>query len=143
MGKDKKFLIGMGITIGIIVLGLFAFTPKTLQEYIPHERTISVAEGTYTVDPTTTRVFEFSVPYGATNARLELQFEAKGGFGDDIIVKVVDSYGTVLYNSGKVTSSYATVNLPGGDTYYLVLDNSFSLISPKKVYVSATLIYIK
>ncbi|NJD98517.1 MULTISPECIES: emp24/gp25L/p24 family protein [Thermococcus] len=145
MVQTKKLLIGVGAVIGIIVivlLGLMAFAPETVQEAVPHERTITIASGTYTVDPGTTRKFSFSVPYDASDVRVKLEFEAKGGSGDDIIVKIVDSNGRVVYNSGQVTKVYTTVNLYGGGTYYLVLDNTFSLISSKDVTINAKLVYI-
>ena len=145
MAQAKKLLIGVGAVIGIVALiflGLLAFAPETLQESVPHERTITIASGTYSVDPGTTRKFSFSAPYDASNIRVKLEFEARGGSGDDIIVKILDPNGNVIYNSGKVTRADTTVNLYRGGTYYLVLDNTFSLISSKDVTIYAKLVYI-
>ena len=145
MADMKKLLIGIGAVVGIVLiifLGLMAFAPETVQEAVPHERTLTIASGTYTVDPGTTRKFSFSVPYDASDVRVKLEFEARGGSGDDIIVKIVDSNGRVVYNSGQVTKVYTTVNLYDGGTYYLVLDNTFSLVSSKDVRVYAKLVYI-
>ncbi|NJE11295.1 emp24/gp25L/p24 family protein [Thermococcus sp. MAR1] len=145
MANMKKLLIWIGAVIGILLiifLGLMAFAPETVQEAVPHERMVTIASGTYAVDPGTTRKFSFSIPYGASDVRINLEFEARGGSGDDIIVKIVDSTGRVVYNSGQVTRAHTTINLYKEGTYYLILDNTFSLVSSKEVTVHARLVYI-
>jgi hypothetical protein len=45
------------------------------------------------------------------------------------------------YNSGQLTSSISAT-LPSGGTYYLVYDNTFSVISQKNVNTQANLSYM-
>ena len=146
MGRTKKILIGVGAIFGVVILilvGIMALAPETFEESIPHERTITIASGVYVVEPGTTKKFSFQVPSGASDIRIKIDFEAEGGSNDDIIVKIIDEDGHIVYNSGKVTSVHHTVNLWESGVYYLVLDNTFSLVSSKSVDIYAEVIYVK
>ena len=74
--------------------------------------------------------------------------------GNDIIVYILNDDGftnfknghpaTTFYNSGKVTTASIGAALPNTTTsYYLVMDNRFSLLTPKAVQLNATLNYMQ
>jgi hypothetical protein len=86
--------------------------------------------------------FKLDIPSGATSVRLEGNFTASGGTGNDVVVFLFPEKDFVnwqnrhattnLYNSGMVTVGTIDVNLPSDTaTYYLVFNNRFSLF-PKK-----------
>jgi len=70
------------------------------------------------------------------------RFRAKGGSGNDVEVYILDTDGfenfrnrnsaRTYYNSGRKTVESFNVMLPAGN-YYLVISNSFSIISTKTV----------
>jgi len=96
--------------------------------------------------------YKLDAPPGATNVTLQGNFTASGGSGNDIEAYVMSEADFVnwqnshpaktYYNSGKVTVGNINVNLPAdAGTYYLVLNNKFSLLTSKSVRVSATFTY--
>ena len=141
---SKKLIIGSiaGIVV-IAILIIIAAAPNTVNEAVPHERSVTVASGTYSVSAGSIQSISFTVPSGASNAKLKLHFTAKGGSGNDIVVKVESGEGGIIYNSGQISSSYTTVTLLYPGTYRIILDNTFSVISSKQVNVQATLTYVK
>ncbi len=141
---SKKLIIGsiVGVVIATLLI-IIATTPNTVSEAVPHERSVTVASGTYSVTAGSIQSISFTVPSGASNARLKLHFTAKGGSGNDIIVKVESSEGGVIYNSGQISSSYTTITLPYPGTYRMILDNTFSVLSSKQVTIQAVLTYVK
>lgn len=87
----------------------------------------------------TERHYSFTLNRGAL---LRGDFRAFGGTGNDIIVLVMNADSYVnwsnghkvnpLYDSGQVTVGNISVNLSPG-TYYVVFDNSFSVVTNKSV----------
>ena len=86
----------------------------------------------------------FNVTADAMNATVTGNFTASGGLGNDIEVFIMnttqyDSWyngnqTSVYYDSGQVTSANINnLKLPAGQSYYLIMDNSFSSISGKTV----------
>ena len=83
----------------------------------------------------------------------EGHFAATGGSGNDIIVSVMSEEGFIKSQNGhgndalwetegKVTVDDLDVSLPNGaGVYYLVFNNTFSLLSPKAVQQNITLSY--
>jgi hypothetical protein len=131
-------IIGLAIIVviaAVVVAGLVA------NQALHPPVSTSIVSNTITVAPGTTQKFTFSVPAGASNARISGTFSATGGSGNDIIGYVLDSYGNVLYNSGQVTTGNFNVNLTPGSNYSLVFDNTFSTVSSKTVTAQATLNY--
>ncbi|ACS34617.1 emp24/gp25L/p24 family protein [Thermococcus gammatolerans] len=144
MTRSTKLLIGIIIVVIITAVGAFLIflSPETVKESVPHERTILIASGTYYISAGNAEKFSFSVPYGASNIRVKLNFRVKGGSGNDIKVKIIDSTGHVIYNSGQISATSTTIRLPEGGTYELILDNTFSFVSSKEVTLSARVCYI-
>ena len=95
--------------------------------------------------------YTFTIPARASSVAINGHFTATGGTGNDIECYILDEDGfanfknghpaKTYYNSGKVTQAKIEAgNLPAG-TYYLILDNRFSLLTPKAVQIQATLSY--
>jgi len=94
------------------------------------------------------------IPPNVTKPVVNAHFAASGGSGNDIIIYVVNSDGlanlsnnraaATFFNSGRVTEQDFSVFLPSAPgIYYLVLDNRFSIITPKAVQINATLSYVR
>ena len=101
-----------------------------------------IANGSVTVNANNYSYYGFTILPGARDASVEGHFSAVGGSGNDIEVYVFseDDFANwknhhqsrVFYQSGKVTQGHINAQLgsaPG--TYYLVLNNQFSLLAPK------------
>ena len=78
-----------------------------------------------------------------TNPAVVGHVEAAGGTGNDIKVFVMsksdylnwknDHPVSALYASGQVTAADVNVSLPTSGTYYVVISNAFSTLTPKTV----------
>lgn len=110
-----------------------------------------IANGAVTIGAARYLWYKLDVPNGATDVSIDGHFTATGGMGNDVEVYVLnaDSFvnfqnhhsAATNYSSGKVTQSTFMARLPSGGTYYLVLNNNFSLLSPKAIQIQATLHY--
>ena len=97
---------------------------------------VVVASGraTYTITPPA---------YGTTDYTLLGRFEAAGGSGNDIRVVLLDQdnylnwsnghKATVLFDGGRATLTKMSVPIDPAGVYVLVLDNSFSIMTDKRV----------
>jgi hypothetical protein len=97
--------------------------------------------------------YKMTVPAEASNVKLQGHFAATGGSGNDIIVSVMTEDAFINGRNGhghdalwetddKVTVGDLDVTLPNGaGVYYLIFDNSFSLLSPKAVQQNIGLTY--
>jgi hypothetical protein len=119
--------------------------PQPQPHYIP------ITNGAATVAASSYAWYTFVVPPNADIVAINGRFTATGGSGNDILCYILDDDGLVnfknghtvrtYYNSGKVTTAQiGAANLLSG-TYYLVLDNRYSLITPKAVQINAVLSY--
>ncbi|HKW19551.1 MAG TPA: zinc ribbon domain-containing protein [Terriglobales bacterium] len=115
--------------------------------------TLSFGSGALTVAQARSSYFKMVVPADATEVHLQGHFTAQGGSGNDIIVQVMNENEFVnwqnhhgqdtLWDSDKVTVGDIKLSLPNGaGTYYLLFNNSFSLITPKAVQHNITLTYL-
>jgi hypothetical protein len=92
-------------------------------------------------------------PSTMKNVFVKGQFVASGGSGNDIVALIFDDIGftnwknghasNALYDSGQVTTDRFNVPITQPGTYYFVLSNRFSTITPKTVDVAVTLDYDK
>ena len=98
--------------------------------------------------------FKLAVPANASSVELHGNFTAIGGAGNTIEVFVFSESGYgdwqkqqeahPFYRSGKVSMDAIQAELPSGaGTYYLVLNNKFSTITPKTINVDAKLTYYR
>ena len=97
--------------------------------------------------------YTFVVPPGANTIAVNGHFTATGGTGNNIVCYILDADGFVnfknghptntYFNSGKVTKAKIGGVLGTPGTYYLILDNRFSALTPKAVQIEATLSYMQ
>lgn len=143
MKRNIRFLIFMVFLIFFILA--CEEESETKKTY-----TINIVNATITVRAGSHRAYYVSVTSGMENARIIGTFTASGGSGNDIIVYVMDETNYInwknghqaycYYNSGKVTTGSFTVYLSPG-TYYVIYDNTFSIISDKEVSTRVDLKY--
>jgi Bacterial pre-peptidase C-terminal domain len=118
----------------------------------PQSHSVVIVNSAPTVNAASYAWYRFSVPAGASIVAVNGHFTATGGAGNDIDCYILDEDGlanfknghpaNTYFNSGKVTQAkIGAANLAPG-TYYIMLDNRFSIITPKAVQVEATLTYM-
>ena len=123
-----------------------------IDRLVKQQHTTTLANPALVINGLSFGYFKLDVSPGATSVRLQGNFTASGGTGNDIEVFVLPESDFVnwqnghaaktFYNSGKVTVGNLNVNLPSdAGTYYLVFNNKFSLLSQKSVRVDANLTY--
>jgi hypothetical protein len=119
----------------------------------PTLHSVPLTNGAATVNAASHSWYKFTIPENANNVVIDGHFTATGGTGNDIVCYILDEdsftnlqnghQARTYYNSGKVTTArIQAANLPAG-TYYLMLDNRFSLMTPKAVQIQATLTYLQ
>lgn len=119
---------------------------------IPTQKSISILSGSIKVNPLSQSSYSFSVPNAVLNPVISGSFSVSGGSGNDINVYIMSSQdysswknGNQVYpnyNSGRVSSGNINLQLSPGQAYYIIFDNTFSLISSKTVSGQITLTYI-
>jgi hypothetical protein len=106
--------------------------------------------GSHVIEPMHYQSLKFVITPQMKNARVSGRFQATGGSGNDLKALLTDEDGFLnyqnnhqarsYYSSGKVTADSIDVRLAPG-TYYLVFDNSFSVISNKAFEANVNLEY--
>jgi len=114
---------------------------------------VTIVNNAATVNAASYAWYTFVVPAGASTIAVNGHFAATGGSGNDIECYILDEDGfvnlknghpaTTFFNSGKVTQSKIGAVLASPGTYYLMLDNRFSAITPKAVQIDATISYVQ
>ncbi|HEX9678715.1 hypothetical protein [Nitrososphaera sp.] len=157
----KSIAIGIGVSVvGLIVVFFVgsmltstnsASSSNFMSSLVPTVHRQNFASGTIDVDAGSVRYYAFSAPAGSRDAKVEGSFIASGGARNDIRVVIVDETSftnwrnghevTTYYNSGQLTTANIQTNIPTGVTLYLVFDNTFSIISDKRVNVDVDLEY--
>jgi len=153
---------GVSITVLLMILCFFGYVyysqniDTTAPPIITSPHTVQLfVEEASVIKPGNYRYVKFTVPEHAKSVRVDGSFNASGGSGNDVEVFIVDENGFVnfqndhsantFYNSGKVTADDLNVQLPSPEavpaTYYLILSNTFSLISNKVVDANIILHY--
>ncbi|HEX6561968.1 MAG TPA: hypothetical protein VF016_08090 [Nitrososphaera sp.] len=154
--KGKYIGIGVGVVIvaiiAVMIIGAAA-SNGGLSSVGKSKHSIQLMSGNVAVNPGHYQSYQFNVPSGATNTKVTGTFYASGGSGNDIVVTILSQTdyinwqnghsSSTNYNSGKVTTGNINTNLPDGETYYLVFDNSFSIISAKNVSGNIQLEYLQ
>jgi len=119
----------------------------------PQPHSVNLTNGATTVNAASYVWYTFVIPQNSSIVAINGHFTATGGQGNDIICYILDEDGFVnfknghptgtYYNSGKVTQAkIGAANLAPG-TYHLILDNRFSLFTPKAVQIEAILTYLQ
>lgn len=136
----------------ILMRFLFIFFLLSCDEELEEKKTytINIVNAVITIRAGSYVAYPVSVTSEMENARLIGTFTASGGSGNDIKVYVMDETNYInwkngheaycYYNSGKVTTGSFTVYLSSGK-YYVIYDNTFSIISDKEVSTRVDLEY--
>ncbi|MGI0047135.1 MAG: hypothetical protein ACREBB_08115 [Nitrosotalea sp.] len=103
-----------------------------------------IANGLYKIPPGKYQYFTFT---SSCTGTLSGSFVAQASLGNNIMVYVMDQSGfnqyqaghsaSTHYNSGKVPSGIFRISL-GPGTYYVILSNTYSLLSTKTVDIQAS-----
>jgi hypothetical protein len=125
----------------------------TYQAPQPQPRSVSLTNGAATVGATAYTWYKFVVPENVNAVAVNGHFTATGGTGNDIDCYILDEDGfanlknghasRTYYNSGRVTQAKIEARNLSAGTYYILLDNRFSLFTPKAVQIEATLSYMQ
>jgi hypothetical protein len=166
-GQAPKTSAGSKVAVALfaILLAFFAlrFVIQTGQTsaskpgptvFAPQLHQFKVVDSAAAVGANSFSWYTFTVPPNATQVNLLGHFAATGGGGNDIECYVIDEDGlanlknghpaNTFFNSGKVTQARIGAALPSSPgTYYVVLDNRFSLFTPKAVQINATINYMQ
>jgi len=128
-----------------------ALQVQMAQRNAPKPHFLPITNGAAAVPAASYSWYTFVVPQGASIIAVNGHFEATGGTGNDIDCFILDEDGlanfknghpaTTYFNSGRVTQAKIGAVLTTPGTYYLILDNRFSLFTPKAVQIDATLSY--
>lgn len=141
--------VALRALLAVVVLQLCLFAQAA-----PQVVTKPVGDPAFTVAAHSAKHYQFAVPPGATEVRLDGHFTATGGPRNSIEVWVMNDDEFVnwlnhhppkaIYNSAKVTQGTLRVSLPSdAGTYHIVFNNEFSVLTPKAVEASLTLKYAK
>ncbi len=85
-------------------------------------------------------ILSFTTQSNFKNARIAGNVQAKGGSGNDIRVMIVKGQ-SVVYDSGQRRSVVLSVDCSEPGQYTLVFDNGFSVLSPKVVFGTVSLVH--
>jgi len=125
---------------------------QVLGGIVPQTHIVPIVNSAAAVGATALSWYTFTVPPNASAVSVTGHLAATGGSGNDIECYVVDEDGLAnlknghtartYFNSGKVTQAGIVAILPNVPaTYHLVLDNRYSLLTPKAVKINANLTY--
>lgn len=113
---------------------------------------VKIGDGISVVPSSRIAYVEFNVPAGAKNVKIKGSFYAAGGSGNDIICYIFNKNdyinwvnghkATYIWKSEKITAGTIDLNLEdkAGD-YIIAFDNTFSILSDKKVVYDIELYY--
>lgn len=148
----RNIAIAVFVVVIVVAVGLLvALNLRGGGGILPSSHTENIVNGLVTVNAGAYEDYQFVVPSGASSIQVSGSFTASGGSGNDIKVYIMDSINFInwqnghsantYYNSGQVTTSTISATLPSSGTYYLVYDNTFSIISQKNVNTQVNLSY--
>jgi hypothetical protein len=153
-GRAKYIAVGVIVALigAMMIVWVSGFASGgALSKVAKVGHTEILSQGAFSVSAHEVNAGQFSVPNGATDVKVTGRFIASGGSGNDIIVIIMSDTdyinwrnghsASTYYNSGKVTADDIDVTLPAGKSYYLVFDNTFSVISTKNVSANIELNY--
>ncbi len=112
-------------------------------------QTLNLVHGIITVKASGWYYTSFTVSPNQQNIKVLGSFTASGGSGNDIIALILDSMDytnwsnghqvNTIYNSGQLTVANINVTITAPGTYYLVFNNTFSLLTAKEVTTNVNL----
>jgi hypothetical protein len=158
--------VAIAAFVVLIIVGFFAWVvsrplpkrgemPGVAAQLAPQPVTEAIVHKSITIKPREFVAYDFPLPPGSTQPRVEGHFQAAGGSGKDVEVFLFDEDGFAnwknghnahpLYKSGKTTAQTLDQPLPAQPSavYYLVFSNKFSVFATKTVIADADLMYMR
>jgi S1-C subfamily serine protease len=115
---------------------------QTLQE-VAQENTIQTPISTTASVPAgRAEGIQIKVTQEMADPELDFTFTSRGGMDNVVQVRVMQEQG-VIWDSGRVSSGQAEVDLPGPGSYELVIDNTPSTLFSRTVTITGELQYVK
>jgi len=157
----KKYIIvsvSAAIVVGVfLIVGGLLHTnqvggPKPASNIIQpnFDYILGISNGTMQVEPHSYTFYHFTVPDRTSKAHVKGDFSLQGN-GSNIRIYLLDEENfvnwksshqfTTYYDSAQQTTGAIDVSVPLGKTFYLVYDNSQSLIPSKQVFSKINLVY--
>jgi hypothetical protein len=151
-----------GILLLLSALGYFAYSSRyrhsanyalrAFDQLTKKPRSVPVSDHALTINQLGYSYVKIEVPQRASSVAIQGNFTASGGGGNTIEVFVFSEsgyenwqkqqYADPFYSSGRVSMDTIQANLPSGKgTYYLVLNNKFSTLTPKTIRMDAKVTY--
>jgi hypothetical protein len=152
-GRRTAVIFAVVVVAVILIFAFISLSGMFGGSFFPFRRhyTVTLLSGSMAVNAPSYSYVQFEVPNGATDVTVTGNFVASGGMGNDIKVYIMSStdflnwqnghQASAYYDSGKVTAGDLSLSLPAGQSYYLIFDNTFSIISGKTVSGTITLTY--
>jgi hypothetical protein len=132
-----------GRMIRQILLGVLGFiVTVSAQDFLADSDRHSqvLFNGQVQVAPAKRYVQSFTTQSNFKNARIAGNIQAQGGTGNDIRVLVAKG-NLLVFDSGKRRSVVLSVDCNEPGQYTLIFDNAFSLVSPKVVFGTVSLVH--
>ena len=149
--KDRNIMIIEVTVLAIITATIFLVGAATTTSGSGQKNTFVLYSGSIVINEGSSNSKEFSVPQGATNVRIQGSFAAAGGSTNNIKVYVMSSNdyakwqeghsANTYYSSGLETTGLIDATLSPGVSYYIVFDNTYTILESKTVYATITLTY--
>jgi hypothetical protein len=111
--------------------------------YIGTPPFFDVARGEISVNASSYKVYNFTIPSDSTQGQVMGYFETSGGSGNNIRVYIMNSTNfdiwqqggnaTTIYDSGETVTGNISITYDSGGSYFLVYDNTADAILQKNV----------
>jgi hypothetical protein len=163
-GIQSRFIFASAVIATLCIAIVLLVTPlrsssvvQSFQNYpvsslVPTLHSMTITNGTVRVEAGSYVAYSFIVPDRVSVAKVQGQFVTSGGSGNDIKVAILSRAEYVnwqnhhpvsaYYSSGKLTSGIIEADLPSGQAYYILYDNSFSVLTSKNVSTQVSLAYV-
>jgi hypothetical protein len=137
--RQVRLLFGGGFFC-ILAATVMGAPSACAQDGDPQGQRQVLFNGQVQVPPGKRYVMTFTTRSNFRNARIAGNVQAQGGTGNDIRVLVVKGQ-SLVYDSGRRRSVVVSVDSSEPGQYALIFDNSFSLVSPKTVAGTISLVH--
>lgn len=142
----------MAFGVSVARLGDLGSSPSSSVPKVEH--TTTIAKGVINVGAGDYDYRQFEVPADASNAIVRGGFYVNGSIADEIRVMIFNAetfakwqsdytLAENYYFSTDVTTANLEADVPSGQTFYIVFDNTFSATSSKSVIVDIELAFLQ
>lgn len=148
MKKRSIFIILLISVLLMLSFGCFP-NPGRSTTVQPILKTLNLLYGDISINSAEIYSVSFDVTNSMSDARVKGSFQVSGGSGNDIIALILDdtnyykyingNQASIFYNSGQSTASNIDVLISTPGKYWLVFDNTFSLLLSKDIETQVNL----